>query len=175
MTSLFGGRKVSKDALRIDAYGAVDELNSMIGLIRSFKPHSSIDMVLHSIQNDLFVVGADLATPIGIKKLTVMRIQKSHVTALEKTIDSLDAKLPALKTFVLPGGSTNASLLHFARTICRRAERRIVQLSRKENIGESITSYMNRLSDLLFVLARYSNFIEQHDEILWTSSRKRRK
>ena len=84
MTSLFGGRKVSKDALRIDAYGAVDELNSMIGLIRSFKPHSSIDMVLHSIQNDLFVVGADLATPIGIKKLTVMRIQKSHVTALEK-------------------------------------------------------------------------------------------
>ena len=147
-TSLFGGGRVSKDAVRIEAYGTVDELNSLLGLTRSFKPHDSIDTILHSVQNDLFILGADLATPAGKKNSSVPRLTNDHITALEISIDRLDGQLPVLTTFVLPGGSVVASLLHNARSVCRRAERQIVRLSHKENIGQIVTSYMNRLSDL---------------------------
>jgi len=172
-TSLFGGERVPKDALRIEAYGSVDELNSLLGIIRSLQPHKSLDTILSMVQNQLFNVGADLATPIGHKSTAIPRIQRSHAVALEKKIDSLENHLTPLKTFILPGGSPIASHLHFARTVCRRAERCVVRLSRNEDIGDHIIVYLNRLSDLLFVMARYANVLDRHSEVRWVSGKRR--
>lgn len=159
-TSLFGGERVGKGNARIDAYGTVDEANSVVGLARSHlrdEPGAErLDPVLGDVQEELFVVGADLATPVDAKPL-VPRIQEKHVTGVEDRIDAFDADLDPLKSFVLPGGSPAGASLHSARTICRRAERLVVRASASAPINEKTKVYLNRLSDLLFVLARWAN------------------
>jgi cob(I)alamin adenosyltransferase len=170
-TSLFGGTRVAKDAKRIEAYGSVDELNSQIGVVRSLKPPGDIDKILGEIQQDLFVLGSDLATPQPKQRKKIEVIEARHVEQLERVIDRLDATLEPLKKFVLPGGSRIGAELHLARTICRRAERGIVTLLRKGDIGTTPFVYLNRLSDLLFVMARYANKLSGVDEVQWTSSR----
>jgi cob(I)alamin adenosyltransferase len=171
-TALFGGERVPKDALRIEAYGSVDELNCIIGVIRSLSPHKSVDSILGKIQNQLFELGADLATPIAHKSPFITRIKKKHSTLLEKTIDKLDAQLSPLRSFILPGGSVIASHLHLARTVCRHAERNVVRLSRNEDIGDEVIIYLNRLSDLLFVMARYANHLDGKEEVKWASGKR---
>jgi cob(I)alamin adenosyltransferase len=166
-TSLFGGQRVPKDALRIEAYGTVDELNSVLGIARSDLQDPEIDRILSDIQNQLFELGADLATPRSVEKKVVKRIDPKDVQQLEKTIDGVEPVLKPLRSFVLPGGSPLAARLHFARTVCRRAERAVVRLSRNEDIGETVTVYLNRLSDLLFVLARYANQKARVPEVKW--------
>lgn len=159
-TSLFGGERVGKGNARIDAYGTVDEANSVVGLARSHlrdEPGAErLDPVLGEVQEELFVVGADLATPVDAKPL-VPRIKEEHVGRVEDRIDTFDADLDPLKSFVLPGGSPAGASLHSARTICRRAERLVVQASASTPINEKSKVYLNRLSDLLFVLARWAN------------------
>ncbi len=173
-TGLFGGDRVAKDSPRIDAYGAVDELNSLLGIIRALRLNKKIDRVLLGVQNDLFVVGADLATRRASKRSLIPRISPSHVAALEKAIDSLQLSLRPLKTFILPGGTVAASHLHYARTVCRRAERSTVRLTRSEVINENVLVYLNRLSDLLFVLARYANHSGKKKETEWKNSSSKR-
>lgn len=174
-TSLFGGKRVRKDALRIEAYGTVDELNSILGIVRALKPSKEIEKMLSSLQSDLFILGADLATPLEHKSSYIPRIKKSSITKLEKTIDSIEKKLTPLKVFILPGGSLVAAHLHFARTVCRRAERKVVLLSHSEKLGGDVLVYLNRLSDLLFVLARYANFIDGKEELMWVSVKRKMK
>ena len=166
-TGLFGGERVSKDVLRIEAYGAVDELNSLVGVVRALRPKKKIDNVLRQIQHDLFILGADLATPDQKKRSSIPRIKHSHSASMEKLIDAFEMSLQRLKVFILPGGTVVASQLHFARTVCRRAERSIVRLSRVENVDQDVVTYINRLSDLLFVLARYANHLEREKEERW--------
>jgi cob(I)alamin adenosyltransferase len=166
-TSLFGGQRVPKDALRIEAYGTVDELNSVLGVVRAECQDPEVDGILGSIQERLFEIGADLATPRSIERKVVRRIEEKDSVPLEKVIDSLDSQLKPLKTFILPGGARVAAQLHHARTVCRRAERVVVRLSRNEEIGEAIPMYLNRLSDMLFVLARYVNHRSGVVETRW--------
>jgi len=168
-TSLFGGQRVPKDALRIEAYGTVDELNSVLGIALADGPDEEIRSVLLQIQNKLFGLGADLATPRSVTRKNIRRIEPRDSHWLEREIDRVDALLKPLHSFILPGGSHLASRLHFARTVCRRAERVVVRLSRNEDIGEGMTMYLNRLSDLLFVLARYANQRSEFPEIRWKS------
>jgi cob(I)alamin adenosyltransferase len=156
-TALFGGQRVVKDSIRIETYGTVDEVNSILGVARAVNSDNDIEDILDHLQNDLFVLGADLATPIGKEGVTIPRIDQKHITFLETTIDAVELELSPLKNFILPGGSVVAAYLHFARTVCRRAERHAVHLSRIEQIGEFVVVYLNRLSDLLFVLARLAN------------------
>jgi len=153
-TSLVGGARVSKASSRVEAYGDVDELNSIIGLARAALQDGQIDEALSLIQNDLFTLGADLASPSEIE---VPRIQTSFVETLEELSDRFLAELEPLKEFILPGGSKAGATLHLARTVARRAERRAVQLSEAENVNELAVMYLNRLSDLLFILARVVN------------------
>ena len=166
-TSLFGGQRVPKDALRIEAYGTVDELNSVIGLARADHPDPEIDGLLEEIQNGLFNLGADLATPRSLEKSKVKRIDGKDVQRVEKMIDALEETVKPLRNFILPGGSPSAARLHFARTVCRRAERIVVRLSRNEDIGENVIVYLNRLSDFLFVAARAANHRAQVAEVRW--------
>ncbi len=168
-TSLFGGKRVWKDDLRIAAYGSVDELNALIGIAITEIENPELILILMSLQNDLFVLGSDLATPFGKvnKNFVVPRIQKDNFEKLEKLIDEIDVKLPQLKNFILPGGTKGSAYLHLARTVCRRAEREVVALSKKEEINNETEVYLNRLSDLLFVLARYQNFISNNKDINW--------
>ncbi|MBS1912010.1 MAG: cob(I)yrinic acid a,c-diamide adenosyltransferase [Bacteroidetes bacterium] len=159
-TGLFGGRRVAKDALRIEGYGTVDELNSFIGLARSSGTmQAEHDDLLATIQEQLFVLGADLATPHdAMKNFSLPRVTASETACLEQAIDALEATLPPLKNFILPGGSPAGAALHLARTVCRRAERKVVALAHEEpEIGRHPVEYLNRLSDLLFVLARAVN------------------
>lgn len=153
-TSLVGGARVSKADLRVDAYGDVDELNSVIGLARARVNDDAVDEVLGLIQNDLFTLGADLASPSGIE---VPRIGESFTGKLEEFADIFLAELEPLKEFILPGGSEAGALLHLARTVARRAERRAVALSEAEELNPETIVYLNRLSDLLFILARVVN------------------
>jgi cob(I)alamin adenosyltransferase len=166
-TSLFGGQRVPKDALRIEAYGTVDELNSVIGCVRAEHPDAEIDEILEEVQHDLFELGADLATPRSVEKSRVRRVEGKDVQRLERAIDRMEGSLKPLRSFVLPGGSVAAARLHLARTVCRRAERIVVRLSRNEDIGESMIVYLNRLSDLLFVLARAANHRSGVPEVRW--------
>ena len=168
-TSLFGGKRVSKDDLRIEAYGTVDELNSIVGVCRSFNENMQIEKVLAGIQDQLFVLGADLATPEDVRSTATKRIAREDYTVLEKTIDEIDTQLVPLESFVLPGGSKSAAVLHQARTICRRAERRVVALRKLAETSEHTVIYLNRLSDLLFVLARFANKISGTKEVAWNS------
>jgi cob(I)alamin adenosyltransferase len=171
-TSLFGGKRVPKDALRIEAYGTVDELNSSLGVARSLKPAKELDEILEILQNDLFVLGADLATPVEKQNGIVERIRQEHITRIEKIIDSVEARLTPLSSFILPCGSQVAAQLHLARTICRRAERCVVKLSREERTESHCVMYLNRISDLLFVLARRANQIDGVEETPWKASKK---
>jgi cob(I)alamin adenosyltransferase len=167
-TGLFAGPRVRKDDLRIEAYGAVDELNSALGVVRAEQPPSDIDSLLQRIQNELFAVGAELATPDPAAHGTAL-IQASHVEALELAIDRFEKGLAPLRQFILPGGTKAAAALHMSRTVCRRAERRLVTLIDTPNcqISEHILRYLNRLGDLLFVLARAANADAGHGDIAW--------
>jgi len=159
-TALFGGERVGKGDPRIDAYGTVDETNSIVGMARAHltgEPgEEELDSVLSDLQEELFVLGADLATPMDATPV-VDRIEEAHVTALEERIDRFDADLPSLNRFILPGGTPAGAALHSARTVCRRAERHIVEASTSTPINEQAMVYLNRLSDLFFVLARWAN------------------
>ena len=169
-TSLFGGERVWKNDKRIEAYGTVDELNAVLGVAVSNIENSEIVQTLQKIQNDLFIVSSDLAAPIGERdiKVTVPRVGVNLIQLLEEKIDYFDSKLPELKQFILPGGTKGSSLLHFARTVCRRAERKVVELSNTVDIVDYIVIYLNRLSDLLFVLARFENSVSGTPDIKWT-------
>jgi cob(I)alamin adenosyltransferase len=168
-TGLIGGARVSKDSLRVEAYGNVDELNSVLGIARAFLNDKELGDLLVEIQNDLFIVGADLASTGNASQRNVPRISSEKVVAMERTIDKFEAELSALKAFILPGGGVAGSLLHNARTVARRAERRIVTLGKEEAINEQLVPYMNRLSDLLFVMARVANRREHKPETEWHS------
>lgn len=161
-----GSVRVPKDSLRVEAYGNVDELNSVIGLARAFITDKELDAVLAELQKDLFVAGADLAAP-GNGGREVPRISKDNITEMERTIDKFEDKLSPLKAFILPGGGQAGSILHYARTVARRAERSIVTLSRSEKINSEMLPYINRLSDLLFVMARIVNHRESKSEVEW--------
>ncbi len=164
-TGLFGGRRVSKDDPRVQAYGEVDELNAWIGFAVAIHLPTFESNVLQTIQRDLFTIGAELATPKAAKLR--ISLDESTVSALESVIDSYDPKLKPLKNFILPGGSPKAAALHVARAVCRRAERSVVTLARNHRINPVIVHYLNRLSDLLFVLARAVNMQTGHDDIPW--------
>ena len=153
-TSLVGGARVSKANPRVDSYGDVDELNSLIGLARATLQDSEIDQSLGVIQNDLFTVAADLASPSNVE---VPRVEESLVKTLESMSDHYNAELGPLKEFILPGGSEAGATLHLARTVARRAERRAVGLAEREDLNPQVIVYLNRLSDLLFILARAVN------------------
>jgi cob(I)alamin adenosyltransferase len=174
VTGLLGGKRIPKDADRIEAYGTVDELNAVIGVVRSFRLPKAVEEILVKVQRDLFVVGAELASP-DEKLSQVDRITFEQVTSLEKNIDKFDTKLPKLSSFILPEGTSAAAHLHFARTVCRRAERRVVHLFRQKDDGQAksevggghLIIYLNRLSDLLFVLARFTNYFSKQNEETW--------
>jgi cob(I)alamin adenosyltransferase len=166
-TSLFGGKRVPKDDPRIEAYGTVDELNSVIGAARSFNENKILDLVLSEIQNQLFVLGADLATPSDVKSPAMKRMTVKDYISLEGLIDDFESKLGSLNSFILPAGTKAASFLHNARTVCRRAERLVVPLKKKEEASEEALIFLNRLSDLLFVLARYANKISGVKDVPW--------
>jgi cob(I)alamin adenosyltransferase len=171
-TSLGDGSRVPKDHLRVGAYGSVDELNSVLGLLRAYAPSNSESGptagLLGSIQNDLFDVGADLCVPLPADAAQDIRLRvcAAQVQQLENAIDGLNAGLEPLRSFVLPGGSLAAAWCHLARTVCRRAEREVVTLARTEPVNPQVIVYLNRLSDLLFVLARVCNRNGQED-VLW--------
>jgi len=154
LTSLVGGERVSKASLRVDSYGDVDELNAALGIIRSQGVDGEINALIIKIQNDLFIMGADLASPPEIE---VPRVSAESIENLEGAIDKFLKELEPLKEFILPSGNTGGSYLHFARTVSRRAERKVVKLMEQEEIGENVLIYLNRLSDLLFVMARVQN------------------
>lgn len=162
-TGLFGGERVSKNHPRIEAYGTVDELNAVVGFAAtqfgtelSTSSRQWADELVADIQNALFVVGAELATPQGAKP-SIPHISDGNVRRLEEAIDQMEADLPPLKNFILPGGTSAAAALHIARTVCRRAERNTIQLGEAVDIAPLIPIYLNRLSDLLFVFARWIN------------------
>ena len=165
-TSLFGGKRLSKDDLRVEAYGHVDELNSLLGIILAENPQADVIKKVTRVQKELFVLGSDLSAPQDIKVKTP-RITKSYITRLEKEIDRMEKNLPKLRNFILPGGSKTGAKLHLARSIARRAERSIAALSSKENINKNSQIYINRLSDWLFVLARYVNKLDNQEEKIW--------
>lgn len=167
-TGLFGGPRVSKDHPRIEAYGTVDELNCVVGVARAAGVGAEIDALLARIQNELFSVGAELASSDpGRLRLNV--ITNCHIEYLEQAIDRFDAQLPPLKQFILPVGTSAAAALHLARTVCRRAERCVVALDRlpDESISSELIVYLNRVSDLLFVLARAANRQAGVEDVAW--------
>lgn len=171
-TGLFGGGRIPKDSLRVAAYGEVDELNAALGLARALEPQEFADALLQRIQRDLFTIGAELATPDPDKlhkalSRTSAAIGESDIAALEDAIDGHQSRLEPLKNFILPGGAPKAAVLHLARTVCRRAERAVVALSRHEQISPAILRYLNRLSDLLFVLARAANAHAGRPDVKW--------
>jgi cob(I)alamin adenosyltransferase len=165
-TSLLGGANVPKNDPRVEAYGAVDELNAAIGVIIAFSEAPWLAEPLGAMQKDLFLIGAELATK-GSKAKKARSIQPSRISEMEGEIDRLCSELPPLAHFIVPGGSKTASLLHLARTVCRRAERSIVALSRKEKVNPDIVIYMNRAGDLLFALARQANYKARITETVW--------
>ena len=153
-TALFGGKRVSKSALRIDAYGTIDELNAYVGLLRDQEVNKKRHRVLVEIQDRLFTIGSLLATEPGNTKVKVPLLADGDVPFLEKQIDAMEIELPPLKSFILPGGHPSVSFCHIARTVCRRAERNIIALDQLEKVDSLIIKYLNRLSDYLFVLGR---------------------
>jgi cob(I)alamin adenosyltransferase len=169
-TALFGGGRVAKDHPRVEAYGDIDELNAAIGLARSIEMMPWIDEILAPIQRDLFAIGALLATPDRERMrehLAKARVDDDRIAQLEAAIDACDRELEPLRAFILPGGAPKAAALHVARTICRRAERRIVTLQRETELPPLVIVYLNRLSDLLFVLARVANHRAGAGEVTW--------
>jgi cob(I)alamin adenosyltransferase len=172
-TGLFGGARVSKADLRVDAYGLTDELNSVLGLVRCEALDAHTAALLEAVQSQLFNLGAELATaPDSKVALGIPLVGDAEIGALEQAIDQAESELPALKTFVLPGGSRGAALLHLARTVCRRAERKLVRLAASEPVRDDAVRYLNRLSDALFVLARLENLRAGIADVPWISGRK---
>lgn len=170
-TSLFSGGRVSKTDLRVEAYGTVDELNSVLGVVRAQTPHAQTSAWIEHVQNQLFYLGADLATPLDAKAEWIVRLDAAAIAWLEESIDQMTAELPELRHFILPGGSAAAAQIHVARTVCRRAERISVALSAHEDIGPHAVIYLNRLSDFLFTLARWENQQSGIAEAQWSVSR----
>ncbi len=167
-TGLYGGSRVPKDDLRIEAIGTVDELNAVLGWTRAEGLPPGIDPFFVRIQNQLFDLGAELATPVA-KKGGQQNITERQIRWLEESIDQHEASLPPLKEFILPGGSAGAARLQLARSICRRAERRVITLAHDadSSVSDEVVVYLNRLSDLLFVLARCVNRIDGKDDVVW--------
>ena len=169
-TALGGGQRVPKDALRIEAYGTVDELSSVLGVVIAAGVSEEMASSLTTIQNELFHLGSDLCILEEDKeRMPVPSIELRHVESLEQVIDQFSEALEPLANFILPGGELGAAQLHVARTVCRRAERVLVGLSRLEVVGPHTVRYLNRLSDLLFVMARYQNFQRGVPDVLWDS------
>lgn len=169
-TGLFGGGRVGKDHPRVEAYGDVDELNAMLGLVRALEPMPRIDEVIVPIQRDLFAIGALLATPDREKmraSLEKARLDDARIRELEAAIDHCEAELEPLRSFIVPGGTSKAASLHVARTVCRRAERRVVSLARTEELPPVVVIFLNRVSDLLFMLARVANRRAGAGEVSW--------
>jgi cob(I)alamin adenosyltransferase len=174
-TALVGGKRVPKDCPRIEAYGTIDELNAVLGLARAFNEerltagdaHRYLDQVLRQIQDELFDLGSELATPDDFTYDGMYRVSENEVKRLEKLIDQCQKELEPLKSFILPGGGKIAAYLHQSRTVCRRAEREILRLSRVEPLSEWPLIYINRLSDLLFVLSRWIGKQTGEPEYLW--------
>lgn len=169
-TGLFGGTRVLKSDPRVEAYGDVDELNSVLGVVRTERFDDAVDDLLGLVQRELFDVGAELATaPDEADRLPATPVGDEAIARLEAAIDRADSELSALTTFVLPGGSRVAALLHVARCVCRRAERRVVALSREQAVRPEVVRYLNRLSDLLFTLARLANHRAGVPDVPWRS------
>ena len=169
-TALFGGGRVRKDHPRTSAYGDVDELNSAIGVVRATSPVELFDALLDGIQRDLFAIGGRLATPEPekvAKAIAKAVLPPERVEAFERVMDDAEGELPPLRAFVLPGGTPKAAALHLARTVCRRAERSVVRLAREEDAPAEILVYLNRLSDLLFTLARLANHRAGAGDTTW--------
>jgi cob(I)alamin adenosyltransferase len=174
-TSLVGGKRVPKDSPRIDAYGTIDELNSIVGLARVFneenldagEAHQFLDGVLCQIQDELFDLGSELATPPEFFQEGMYRVSEKEIERIEKLIDQCQKDLESLKSFILPGGGRVGAYLHQCRTVCRRAEREILRLSRAEEINHAVIKYINRLSDLFFVLSRWIAKQTGEQEYLW--------
>ncbi|MDT8404753.1 cob(I)yrinic acid a,c-diamide adenosyltransferase [Sulfuriflexus sp.] len=164
-TGLGDGSRVAKDSLRVESYGAVDELNSIVGMVLAHPLPATVKACLEDVQHDLFDLGGELSVP-GYKTLT-----PAYSTRLEEQLDSFNADLPMLKEFILPAGGLATSACHLARAVCRRAERRVVSLKRDEDINPAIITYLNRLSDLLFVMARVLARHEHGNEVLWQPGR----
>lgn len=173
-TSLFGGRRVPKDDLRVSAYGTVDELNASLGVARAAGPAPEIDRVVERVQHHLLDLGAELATPPAASHAAAShagRVSPEWVEALEREIDRFEATLPPLRQFILPVGTPAAAALHMARTVARRAERQIVTLAAREPLNPELLKYVNRLSDLLFVLARAANQAAGRPDVPWLPAR----
>lgn len=170
-TGLFGGGRVPKDHPRVVAYGEVDELNSTIGVALAFMTDKRLTETLSGVQNELFNIGAELASESGAEKAAnyarAFTNADAKTAALEHLMDEVDAALPPLTTFILPSGSQAGALLHLCRTVCRRAERAVVTLSHKEQVNPDLARYLNRLSDLLFVMARHVNHADGRPETQW--------
>ncbi|MCE2731865.1 MAG: cob(I)yrinic acid a,c-diamide adenosyltransferase [Cyclobacteriaceae bacterium] len=166
-TALFGGKRVAKNDLRVEAYGTIDELNSWLGLLRDQPVNTLRKELLIQIQNDLFVIGSILATEPGNDKVKVPSLKAEHIQDLEKAMDEMDLVLPPMRFFVLPGGHPTVSYCHIARTVCRRAERNILSLHQAEPVSEWVLQYVNRLSDYLFMLSRKLTAELNAQEIPW--------
>jgi cob(I)alamin adenosyltransferase len=174
-TDLVGGARAPKDAARIEAYGAVDELNAALGVARAFNAAEidraavcrELDAILRRLQSELFDLGAELATPPEGFQTGMFRVGPAEVSALEQIMDRCQEDLEPLRSFILPGGGRVSALLHVARTVCRRAEREVVRLMRHEDVGDQPLAYLNRLSDLLFVLSRWTSHHLGEREYLW--------
>lgn len=168
-TGLIGGSRVRKNHVRLDAYGTVDELNSLIGVVRSMQTDTQADSILEKIQNKLFIIGANLASDDSVTLIQKqMPVGKTDIEVLEKEMDLMNEFLPELRNFILPGGCQATSFCHLARTVCRRAERHIVELSEKTSVDPNLIKYINRLSDFLFVLSRKVSMDQKTPEILWS-------
>lgn len=174
-TGLVGGKRVAKDSLRVEAYGVIDELNSTVGLARAFNGenldagdgHQFLDGVLCQIQDELFDIGSELATPPDFYKPGMYRVGPEEIKRIEKWIDKCQEDLEPLNSFVLPGGGRIGAFLHQCRTVCRRAEREVLRLSREDTVNDDVIKYLNRLSDLFFVLARWISKQMGEPEYLW--------
>jgi len=167
-TGLGDGQRVAKDSLRVEAFGTVDELNSVLGMLLAEEPPADVRKALVQVQHDLFDLGSDLCVPGRAS------MQAADVEFLERVLDAWNAGLEPLAEFILPGGSRAAALAHLARTVCRRAERQVVSLNREEPISEAALRYLNRLSDLLFVMARHLNLEAGVGDVLWQPKRRQK-
>ncbi len=173
-TALFGGDRVLKSHPRIAAYGTVDELNAFLGQALVFSKEERLSHVLVRLQHELFVLGGDLATPTD-SRASVPRITTQHIAQLEQDIDAFEADLSPLRQFILPGGAPTAAQLHIARTVCRRAERHVVEATQATSLSDTNLHYLNRLSDLLFVLARWANLRAGKSDVTWEQSQEETK
>ena len=181
-TALVGGARTPKSSLRVEAYGAIDELNSIVGLTRAFNKEDAVqdasdrlEEIFRTLQNELFDLGAELATPPEAFREGMIRVDQEAVKRLESLIDESQGDLEPLESFVLPGGGRVSASLHQARTVCRRAEREILRLNGEEKVGAQLLAYVNRLSDLLFVLARWAGKQRGEDELLWERGLKKKR